>query len=1107
MIDRSHRNPDPHPGGATMLAQALFRAALVYGPAVAGYLVAALGLVVLLGWQMGAESITRLKPWLPSMLPLTAFGFVVAGAGLVALHRRHRPSSRAAGGIALAIAAVGLFSLLAPDRASENVVESLPGAGVMQGAEVPPPPAPAPRRSPVPPNTAMAFALAGFALLLARRFVYGGALLGFGVVTLGAVALLGHVAEVAQAFGWGGDSYMAFHSAVAFLVLGGGIVLYSLEREARVRERRSWWRAGLVGASAAVAGVLFFVALRAQERDTLSRMLDATARGISSEMFTSMQSIELSLSRLVEHGLTTEWHSPEEWQDDARLTVGAFRGFESIEWIDAKFAPRIVATPEARPRELADTNQNRIRRERSLEVAHDTERPVVAGPFEFVNGGNAFRVIVPLRSVAHPEAYLSGVFSAEQALSGIAAQISYDYEMVFLCDGREIYRQGSLDVEHPGRWARRFALELPGAIDWTLVIAPTRDLLSAVSTPLPEVALGASLLIALLLVLTVRFGDMAIRRAASLGEAVQERTRELEESMANLRAEVAERRRTEAVLRRTQTLGRLVSAELDLFKVVQAVTDAATELTGAQGGCLVYTVEAKGGKRETRHVISGQHEVFGHLDHPEPHRRIAPAFASSHPIRVPDIRRDPRRGGTLPDHTPPGSPIELASFLAVPVVSRSGHEWGALQFGHASHGVFTERDEGIAVSLAAQAAIAMDNAALYEAERHANAEAVATNEAKDNFIHMLGHELRNPLGSIRNAMQVMAFGRRRAAGNGNGHGNGLPAAADSEDEARMHRIIDRQVDQLTRLVDDLLQVSQLSSNKLTLRPASIDLAELVGEAVEAVRARFEAMGLTVSGQCGGSAMVFADPHRIRQVLANLLENAGKFSDAGDEITVGLTRDEESGHAVVSVRDTGCGIDPKDLPRLFAPFVQTDMARDRMTGGLGLGLPIVRGLVEAQGGSVEIFSEGRDRGSEFRVRLPLQRGPVAPPVERTHGNGIVARRILVVDDHRDSADVLKRLLELSGNEVAVAYDGPRGVEVARALHPEVMICDIGLPGMDGFEVARRLGEDPETSSICMIALTGFGDADTIRAAREAGFRHHLTKPVETLKLERLLSDLG
>ncbi|MBZ0267487.1 response regulator, partial [bacterium] len=872
------------------------------------------------------------------------------------------------------------------------------------------------------------------------------------------------------------------------------------------RERRSWWRAGLVGVSAAVGGLLFFIALRAQERETLDRMLDATARGISSEMFTTMQSIELSLSRLVEHGLNTEWHSPEEWQDDARLTVGAFRGFESIEWIDAAFSPRIVATPEARPRELADTNQNRLRRERSLEIAHDTERALVAGPFEFVNGGNAFRVIVPLRSVAHPEAYLSGVFSADEALSGIAAQVSYDYEMIFLCDGREIYRQGALDLEHPGPWVRHFALELPGAIDWTIVISPTRDLLSAVSTPLPEVALGASLLIALLLVLTVRFGDMAIRRAASLGEAVQDRTRELEESMANLRAEVAERRRTEAVLRRTQTLGRLVSAELDLSKVVQAVTDAATELTGAQGGCLIYTVEGKDGKRETRHMVSGHEDVFRHLDDPRAHRRIAPAFASSHPIRVPDIRRDPRRGGTLPDHTPPGSPVELASYLAVPVVSRSGHEWGALQFGHASHGVFTERDEGIAVSLAAQAAIAMDNAALYEAERHANAEAVATNEAKDNFIHMLGHELRNPLGSIRNAMQVMAIGRRRVPGNGNGHGNGRPAAT-ADDESRMHRIIDRQVDQLTRLVDDLLQVSQLSSNKLTLRPASIDLAELVGEAVEAVRSRFEGMGFTITGECGhGPAMVFADPHRIRQVLANLLENAGKFSDAGDEITVRLTRDGESGYAVVSVRDTGCGIDPKDLPRLFAPFVQTDMARDRMTGGLGLGLPIVRGLVEAQGGSVEVFSEGRDKGAEFRFRLPLQVGPVAPPVKRPNGTGSVARRILVVDDHRDSADVLKRLLELSGNEVAVAYDGPRGVEVAQKLHPEVVICDIGLPGMDGFEVARRLGEDPDTKSICMIALTGFGDADTIRAAREAGFRHHLTKPVETLKLERLLSDL-
>lgn len=1101
-----------------MIAQVILRATLNYGSLVSGVLVALVGLVVLLGWQLHLDGIMRLRPWLPSMLPLTAFGFLASGIGLISLRRRHHLST-AAGATALVIAAIGLASLLPPRDAAPGpdagreplpAARSLPSATRIDGAtEAPaediaipplsPRPKPLPSRGgPIPLNTAAAFALAGFAILLSRRSVYVGALLSFGVLTLGAVAVLGHAADVTQAFGWGG-AYMALHSALALTVLGAGLVLHALKMEARERERRSGWRAGLMGASAAVAGLLFWGALHAQERDTLDRMVAASARAISNETYTSLQSVVLSLTRLVGHGQEVEWHSPDDWDLDARLTVGAFRGFESIEWIGADFTPRLVASSQTPPRELAPTNDNRFRRERALEVAHDTGQPTVVGPFDFADGGRAFRVIVPLESPVRGAAYVAGVFAAEEALSGISNQVSYDYDMVFLCEGREVFRQGLLDVQHPGRWAKRFTLELPGAIDWEVFIAPTHDLLSALSTPLPEVALGAALVIALLLTLTVRFGDMAIRRAQSLSEAVQERTRELEASMSNLRDEVTERRRTEAVLRRTQTLGRLVSAELDLSKVVQAVTDSATELTAAQAGCLVYTAQDENGQRRTRHKVSGQREIFADLDLPQPGRRVTPVFANLQPIRLHDIRRDPRHGSTLPVHTPPGSPVEITSYLAVPVVSRTGHEWGSMQFGHEAHGVFTQRDESIAQSLAAQAAIAMDNAALYEAERRASSEAVATNEAKDNFIHMLGHELRNPLGSIRNAIQVLSIRRRGDGTNGN-------ARHLRDDDVRMQRIIDRQVDQLTRLVDDLLQVSQLSSNKLTLRPTSIDLRELVGESVESVRSRFESTGLTISADLGDTpARVFADPHRIRQVLANLLENASKFSDAGNEITVRLRQEPRTGEAVVSVRDNGCGIEPKDLARVFQPFVQTELARDRMTGGLGLGLPIVRGLVEAQGGAVEVFSEGRDLGAEFRFRLPLQRGKAAtaPSSERT--NGSTSRRILVVDDHRDSADALRRLLELFGNEVAVAYDGPGGIEAARRFHPEVLICDIGLPGMDGFEVARQLGGDARTRSIHMIALTGFGDEDTIRATREAGFRHHLTKPVETPRLEQILAD--
>jgi CheY-like chemotaxis protein len=401
----------------------------------------------------------------------------------------------------------------------------------------------------------------------------------------------------------------------------------------------------------------------------------------------------------------------------------------------------------------------------------------------------------------------------------------------------------------------------------------------------------------------------------------------------------------------------------------------------------------------------------------------------------------------------------------------------------------------------------MDNAMLYESERKASERAQATNDAKDNFIHMLGHELRNPLGSIRTALQVLSATSRRRP---RPPGNGAPRTTDAteEDGVRMRRIIDRQVDQLARLADDLLQVSQLSSAKLSLRPEAVDLGELVSESVESVRTRFEAAGLTLRAELpDATATVWADPQRLRQVVANLLANARKFCDAGGAVTVRLETDASSKQVRVSVKDTGCGIDARDLVRVFEPFVQTELARDRMTGGLGLGLPIVKGLVEAQGGEVSVLSAGRDEGAEFTFRLPLHDAPLSTSVSPAAPAAAAGRRILVIDDHRDSADALKRLLGLSGNDVEVAYDGPRGIELAHRFRPDVLICDIGLPGMDGFEVARRLGQDPSTEAIRLIALTGYGDEDTIRAAREAGFLHHLTKPVETEVLERLLAACG
>ena len=1098
------------------MALTIARLVLQAAPLLAGILVSLLGAIVLVGWATHATAIVKIRPWLPPMRPLAAFGFVLCGIGLVAVRQGLRRTSRGAalGVVAISIAAIPLYFQVHWGPGPTQVVPREPTPGMVlqepagEGAaltDVPTfPGTPAPvvdPRTPFGPNAAIAFLLAALALLLVQRSVYLGATLGVGVLALGAVAMLGYAVDVETAIGWGGHARMSAHTALGFTILGSGLVLLAFQREREIREERSWWRPVLVGMTAAAAGLLFWTALRTQERDTIHGMVDAAALGVRNDLETTTESIVLALTRLTEHGLAVGWQSPEDWQRDARLTVGAFRGFEAIEWIDSDFAPRVVATrPDAAI--LAGGAVNEATRIEALERARDSGVAVVAGPFEFAGGARGFRVIVPFRGEGQPEAYLAGVFSAEPALTGLSRHLNAGYAILVRCDGREVFRDGDLESEDRPRWTRRLPLRLPGPIPWDIAVAPRKETKAALTTPLPTLALGSSLLIAVLLTLTVRFGDMASLRARSLGEAVKDRTRELEQSMSHLQKEVTERRRTEAVLRRTQTLGRLVSAELDLEKVVQAVTDAATELTGARFGCLLYSVREESGVSAPRRATSGDVSVLGAADATA--CLGTPQFDRALPIRFEDVRADPRAAALVP--APPAGHA-VASYLAVPVVSRSGRVRGALQFAHPAPAVFGEREQEIAVSLASQAAIAMDNAMLYEAERRASAHAQATNEAKDNFIHMLGHELRNPLGSIRTALQVLSVASRRKLALLPGNGRAARSPED-EDGIRMRRIIDRQVDQLARLADDLLQVSQLSSSKLSLRPESVDLTELVSESVESVRARFDGAGLTLVSQMPREAVtVWADAHRVRQVVANLLANARKFCDAGDRVVVKLETDPAVREAVVTVADTGCGIDARDLARVFEPFVQTELARDRMTGGLGLGLPIVRGLVEAQGGRVIASSEGRDHGAAFEFHLPLHEAPAVVAPKPTPPASSSFRRIVVIDDHRDSADALKRLLGLFGNEVEVAYDGPQGIALAQEFRPDVLICDIGLPGMDGFEVARRLGADPDTKRIHLIALTGYGDEDTIRAAREAGFAHHLTKPVEMEVLEKLLAECG
>ena len=302
---------------------------------------------------------------------------------------------------------------------------------------------------------------------------------------------------------------------------------------------------------------------------------------------------------------------------------------------------------------------------------------------------------------------------------------------------------------------------------------------------------------------------------------------------------------------------------------------------------------------------------------------------------------------------------------------------------------------------------------------------------------------------------------------------------------------------LARLIDDLLDVSRISRGKIGLRKEPIDLSPVVSRAVEAVRPLLEERKHELSvSLINGGLRLEADPLRLEQILVNLLTNAAKYTDAGGRIS--LTARHEGADIVLKVRDTGMGITPELLPRVFDLFAQGDRTMARSEGGLGIGLTLVQKLAEMHGGSVTAESEGPGKGSEFTVRLPALEEPAARKSSRRGTLPRVARqssRVLVVDDNLDNVRGLSRLLKLLGHDVQVAHDGKAAIEVARAHRPEIVLLDIGLPGMDGYEVVKRLRTEECCKDSLIIAVSGYGQPEDLRRSQEAGFDHHLVKPVD------------
>ncbi|HEX9942621.1 MAG TPA: ATP-binding protein [Thermoanaerobaculia bacterium] len=378
-----------------------------------------------------------------------------------------------------------------------------------------------------------------------------------------------------------------------------------------------------------------------------------------------------------------------------------------------------------------------------------------------------------------------------------------------------------------------------------------------------------------------------------------------------------------------------------------------------------------------------------------------------------------------------------------------------------------------------------------EEELHNRAEALArADQEKDEFLATLAHELRNPLAPISYALHIL---------------NQDPKDPSVQRHARS--IVDRQVRRLTRLVDDLLDISRITTGKVELRPERVPLRQVVEHAIETVRPIFLARGHELSLSLPPEEVwLEVDAARLEQVLANLLHNAAKFTPDGGRIWI--TAERQGQEVAVRVRDTGVGMPPDVLPRVFDLFTQGNRALDRAHDGLGIGLTLARKLVELHGGTLKAYSEGVGRGSEFVVTLSVAVAGLAASPEPAAAE-IPARclRVLIVEDNDDTAEMLGALLEMAGHQVEIAHSGPAALDAAAARRPDAILLDIGLPGLDGYQVAQRLREDPALAGVALIATSGYGQEDDKRRSKEAGFDHHLVKPVDLRRLREILAGVA
>jgi PAS domain S-box-containing protein len=572
-------------------------------------------------------------------------------------------------------------------------------------------------------------------------------------------------------------------------------------------------------------------------------------------------------------------------------------------------------------------------------------------------------------------------------------------------------------------------------------------------------------------------GDGNVREVVLIHEDISGQ-KKAEEGLRQSRAQLSAELSTMSQLHELST--RLLACH-DLPAALHEVLDAAIDLLGAAFGN-IQLHEPKTGTLLIAAQRGFEKDFLSHFQavRTDDEAACGRAMRSGKRVIIEDVQTD----AAYEPHREAAAAAGFQAVQSTPLRSRKGELLGMLSTHFRRPHRPPERDLRVLDLYARQAADFIERLQIEEALREAD-------RRKDEFLATLAHELRNPLAPIRNSLEVLKMPR-----------------VDAAMAQRSREMIERQVHQLVRLVDDLLDVSRVTRGKIDLRREQVELATVVARAVETAQPLIEMQGheleISVPPE---SLLVEADPVRLAQVVGNLLTNAAKYTEPSGRIR--LTARRDGGLAALSVLDNGIGIAPDMLPHVFDLFVQADYASTKAQGGLGIGLTLVRNLVELHGGVVEARSRGLGEGSEFIVKLPLtsrsgpDRGERACVGEDAPALGL---RLLVVDDNGDAAASLSTLLQLQGHEVRIADNGPIALEIAAAFRPDMLFLDLGMPGMDGYEVARRVRKTPGLETTPITALTGWGQIEDRRRTAEAGFNHHLVKPPDLLTLTNLLAEL-